>query len=31
MDAINLQSWNIAHAALQVAADEDPTPLTELC
>ncbi len=30
MDVVNLQSWNIAHAALQIAVDEDPTPLTEL-
>ncbi|MCC7075626.1 MAG: hypothetical protein IT198_00730 [Acidimicrobiia bacterium] len=30
MDAVNLQSWNVAHAALQITADENATPLTEL-
>ena len=30
LEAIDLQSWNLAHAALQVAADEAPTPLTQL-
>jgi glutamine amidotransferase-like uncharacterized protein len=30
MDDVNLQSWNVAHAALQIAADENPTPLTRL-
>ena len=30
LEEINLQSWNLVHAALQIAANEEPTPLTEL-